>query len=270
MTHPTDALTDKEKETLRLLVRGYDSKSIARHFDLSVHTVNERLRNARQKLAVSSSREAARLLHEREGEGTATAPENLGDKDLGDAPAAPDTITQVMPPNGRGWRMSLPMTIGVIVFMSIILSLIALVAASPDAARPPQSAAVTNPAQDSDVVTAAKQWLALVDARDWAGSWAATGQSFKDLNSFEVWTKVASETQPSFGTVGSRDVVEVSARGGADTGRRLLSEEFVPAPPMGYQMVKFQTNFSAKPDAVETLTLVQEDGQWRVVGYWVD
>ena len=54
------ALTEKEKETLRLLVSGYDAKSMARHLGLSVHTVNERLRDARRKMAVSSSREAAR------------------------------------------------------------------------------------------------------------------------------------------------------------------------------------------------------------------
>lgn len=56
------SLTDKEKQTLRLILRGHDAKSTARHLGLSVHTVNERLREARRKLAVSSSREAARLL----------------------------------------------------------------------------------------------------------------------------------------------------------------------------------------------------------------
>lgn len=59
-----DALTDREKQTLRLIVRGHDAKSIARELDLSVHTINERLRDARRKLAVSSSREAARMLLE--------------------------------------------------------------------------------------------------------------------------------------------------------------------------------------------------------------
>ena len=269
MTQPIDALTDKEKETLRLLVRGYDSKSIARHFDLSVHTVNERLRNARQKMAVSSSREAARLLHESEGEAAADTPEKLGDKDLGDAPAAASNVTDPIPPSGRGWRMPLPMLIGVFAVMSIILSLIALAAASPEVAQAPEPDAIIAPAQDTEVVQAARQWLALIDAGDWPGSYAATGQSFKELNTLEVWTKVASETQPQFGKVQSRAVTEVQVKG-EDSGRTLLSEQFVPAPPAGYQMVKFQTNFATKPDAVETLTLVQENGQWKVVGYWID
>ena len=62
------ALTEKEKQTLRLMVRGHDAKSIARSLGLSVHTINERLRDARRKMAVSSSREAARLLLDVEGE----------------------------------------------------------------------------------------------------------------------------------------------------------------------------------------------------------
>jgi DNA-binding CsgD family transcriptional regulator len=73
------ALTEREKETLRLLLQGYDAKSIARRLDLSVHTINERLRDARRKLALSSSREAARLLTEAER----ATPQPVGDEILG-------------------------------------------------------------------------------------------------------------------------------------------------------------------------------------------
>jgi DNA-binding CsgD family transcriptional regulator len=56
------SLSGREVEVLRLLVTGHDAKSVARELGLSVHTVNDRLRDARRKLGVSSSREAARLL----------------------------------------------------------------------------------------------------------------------------------------------------------------------------------------------------------------
>lgn len=62
MTANDQALSEREKETLRLLLDGHDAKSIARNLEISVHTVNERLRTARRKLGVSSSREAARIL----------------------------------------------------------------------------------------------------------------------------------------------------------------------------------------------------------------
>ncbi len=258
MTNAIDALTDKEKETLRLLLRGYDSKSIARHFNLSVHTVNERLRNARQKMAVSSSREAARLLHESEGGEKTDTPENLGDKDLGYAPITPAAINHSTPPGGHGRRMPLPMFIGVIAVMSIVLSLIALAAASPELARAPDPApqltGIADPAQDTEVVQAARQWLAFVDAHDWEASWAATGQQFRELNSKEQFAEIAESVQPKLG---------------ATVSRTFLSQEFVPAPPSGYEMVKFRTEFAEKPDTIESIALQHEDGQWRVVGYWL-
>ena len=39
-----ESLSDRERETLRLLGRGHEAKSIASTLGLSVHTVNERLR----------------------------------------------------------------------------------------------------------------------------------------------------------------------------------------------------------------------------------
>jgi DNA-binding CsgD family transcriptional regulator len=72
-------LTERQKEILRLLLEGYDAKSAARQIGISVHTVNEHLREARRSLAVSSSREAARLLREAEvGTPNNTRPHSMG------------------------------------------------------------------------------------------------------------------------------------------------------------------------------------------------
>ena len=60
-------LTPRQKEILRLLLNGYDAKSAGRELGISVHTVNEHLREARRHLGVSSSREAARMLRQAEG-----------------------------------------------------------------------------------------------------------------------------------------------------------------------------------------------------------
>ena len=60
-------LTERERAALRLLAAGHGAKSIAAELHISVHAVNERLRKARQKLGVTSSREAARRLQIGEG-----------------------------------------------------------------------------------------------------------------------------------------------------------------------------------------------------------
>lgn len=247
MPEALQILTEKEKQTLRLMGRGHDAKSMARHLGLSVHTVNERLREARRKLSVSSSREAARLLLDSEG----AAPDSVGDKLLGEAGATRIPAEEAATTGARTPR-PLWVLAGVLI-MSIMLGIALL-------AMQPQSAAVPNqPAAASqtriEVTRAARDWLALVDAGRWEESWRGTGAQFRSLNTVETWTH-ASE--------------EMRRRVGAMQARTDLSYETVPAPPNGYEMVKFRTRFANRPDAVETVTLAREDGAWKVVGVWVD
>jgi DNA-binding CsgD family transcriptional regulator len=65
--HEAANLSEREREVLRLLAQGHDAKSSAAFLEISGHAVNERLREARRKLGVTSSREAARLLIAFEG-----------------------------------------------------------------------------------------------------------------------------------------------------------------------------------------------------------
>jgi DNA-binding CsgD family transcriptional regulator len=260
------SLTDKEKETLRLLVRGYDTKTIARHFALSVHTVNERLRNARRKMTVSSSREAARLLSDTE----AADPHFLAGKLLREAGAAQDLIPISVPNDGEGTdgevtRAFRVPIIGGIIIMSLLLTAFALTSVSQNAGPAASvTAAVNAPMEmatpdrepaDIELLKAANGWLALVDDYRWTEAYNATGKSFRELNTLQKWTEVGGKVQPQLGKVLTRNH---------------LSTEFVPAPPYGYRMLKFKSNFQRKPDTAETLTLVQEDGKWKVTGYWLD
>ena len=153
-----DALTEKEKQTLRLLLVGHDAKSMARHFGLSVHTVNERLRDARRKLAVSSSKEAARRLHEAER----ADPERLGDGPLGEAPGAPDDqpLAQPAPPSPRRRTVRVIGGLAMTLFLAAMLALSAPMSASFQAADPGAAA----PVAESAASEAARAWLALVDA----------------------------------------------------------------------------------------------------------
>ena len=69
MAHDLSKLSEREREVLRLLARGYDIKSAASQLSISASAVSDRLRQARWKLAVSSSREAARILNAHETNG---------------------------------------------------------------------------------------------------------------------------------------------------------------------------------------------------------
>ena len=59
-------LNEAERRVLSLLAEGHTAKSIARSIDCTPSAVNERLREARRKTGVGSSRELARLLKAQE------------------------------------------------------------------------------------------------------------------------------------------------------------------------------------------------------------
>jgi len=250
------ALTEKEKQTLRLIVRGHDAKSTARHLGLSVHTVNERLRDARRKLEVSSSREAARLLLDREGEN----PQKFADKRMGEARAL-ETMTHPAVPglgeaNASGAAPRAAWLIAGVVIMSVILGILALVAVPQSAGNAGYSEApAVVPAVQTEVERAARDWLALEDESRWRESWNATSASFRKLNTLERFTQVGQKVRAPLGAVVSRVAI---------------GQDRVPAPPAGVRVVKFRTSFANKADALETVSLAREDGAWKVVGIYIN
>lgn len=244
-----DTLTEKEKQTLRLILRGHDAKSSARELGLSVHTVNERLREARRKLGVTSSREAARRLLAEEGEPT---PETLGDKALGDAPESVAAAEMTASATRRPPVLAI---IGVLA-MSLVLAAL-LVPASPlsvlpAAAPAPVLAAETDAAA---AARAAEDFLKLIDESRWAESYATTGAEFRRLNTLAVWSEVSERVRPPLGKVLTRD---------------LVGNEWVPAPPAGYRLIKFRSAYANGTQQTESLSLAWEDGAWKVAGITFD
>jgi DNA-binding CsgD family transcriptional regulator len=244
MTDGYQALTEKEKQTLRLLLSGYDAKSMARYLGLSVHTINERLRDARRKLSVSSSREAARQLRDAEG----VPPELFADRPLGDAGAA--IVMEQVAPSRTGRRAV--WIIGGLAIMSFALALLALTAPVQIVNTPAAAPGVTN---ETAGAQAAREWLALVDAGKWPESWAATAKSFRSVNTVANWEGASRTARVPLGAVHTR-VLE--------------SDVLAPTPPTGNRVVRFRTDFANKPAVIETLALVREDGDWKVVGYYID
>ena len=238
-------LTDKEKETLRLIVRGHDAKSMARELDLSVHTINERLRMARRKLGVTSSREAARLLFESEG-GTY---ESLVDEDLGDeAKAGHDQSAGEAPGKPAGRILA-----GVLIMMTFFA--IGLVLSSQFADPGQADVPATQSANDTAAADAARDWLEQIDAGDWQSSFAAAGAAFRDVNTVAGWANASLQVRGPLGPAASR---------------KLVSVRFLNAPPHGYREVVFETRFANRERVLETVTLEQEDGVWKPVGILLD
>lgn len=135
--------------------------------------------------------------------------------------------------------------------MTLALALLALTAL-PQVASPPAPTPITADATpNAAALDTARAWLALVDAGRWDESYRMTGAAFRKLNTVQVWATTSEKVRAPLGAVISRTVV---------------SQENLPAPPYGYEVVKFRTRFANKAEAVETVTLDREDGGWRVVG----
>jgi DNA-binding CsgD family transcriptional regulator len=254
MTPGYKALTEREKQTLRLLLDGHDAKSMARHLGLSVHTINERLRDARRKLAVSSSKEAARLLRRAEG-----GPETLGDRHLGDADPAKHDQQPVEPGSAPPSRRPMRWAIGGLAMIAIVATILALTV--PESGLPSTQAPSTSPpaatssATDAAVVQAAREWLELGDASKWDEALAATGASFHAANTLALWRSTSEKVRVPLGRMRSRTLIDAQE---------------VPTPPNGGWMVRFRTDFANKSGAVETLSLAREDNAWKVVGIYLE
>ncbi|WP_017664415.1 helix-turn-helix domain-containing protein [Porphyrobacter sp. AAP82] len=256
MTTSPDVLTPKEKDALRLLLRGHDAKSSARELGLSVHTVNERLREARRKLGTTSSREAARRLLEAEGEHT---PETLGDKPLGDAPGSAPAAGHAPSATRRWARPGLVLSLVGAAAMSIILAALFLPASPLTLAGPAPAipiAAAAAPESEADAAArAAGDFLALIDQGRWAESYAATGAEFRRLNTLKAWSDVSARLRTPLGHMLTRDIT---------------GNDYVPAPPQGYRLVRFRSTYADGTAQTERVSLAWEDGAWKVAGIVID
>ncbi|RGP40479.1 Non-specific serine/threonine protein kinase [Altererythrobacter insulae] len=262
-----DDLTDKEKEALRLLLAGHDTKSSASELDISVHTVNDRLRNARRKLHVSSSREAARILGEAEGAATGGTPQIPAHTSFGiplsgtDEDTADLTNTQPSGPFGLTWLAGGMLIMSIVIAAAIIGVVYFADGGATTAAHPPSEteSSQATPVAEPDSLARAENFLKFVDSDDWAGSWEAAGASFRDQATLEEWTGAIEPVREQVGKLQSRKLLSVQRT------------STLPSAPEGeYEILQYESEFSGVDiGAVETLIMVQVGEGWDVAGYFV-
>jgi hypothetical protein len=125
-------------------------------------------------------------------------------------------------------------------------------AAAPAVAQPapaksaPVSAAT--PAPDDR----ARQWLVLVDDKNFAQSWKDAGKTFQNRQSVDAWAGDAGTKRVPLGAVASRDLKSI------DLSRNNLA------------VIRYDTSFARKAAAVETVTLAFENDGWVVTDYSIN
>jgi hypothetical protein len=108
-------------------------------------------------------------------------------------------------------------------------------------------------------VKAAEEWLSLVDQGEYEASWEEAAALFKTAVTVEQWRQALNAARKPLGELKSR---------------KLKNAEYatsLPGAPDGeYVVIQFDTTFSNKESAVETITpMKDEDGVWRVSGYYI-
>lgn len=258
MNEGLNRLSEREKETLRLLLSGHDAKTIARSLEISVHTVNERLREARRKLGVTSSREAARLLSQVEQD----SPNFHADKQFGDARLAREADRDTQQ-SGNRWIAGHPLTwvLGGIVIMSLIYAAIfwsqAMQQNGQTKLEAASATASTPNAVQGRLAENARRWLAIVDSFRWDESWNQSSAYFRSQITAAQWAAKVDPVRRPLGAVVSRKLKKVQTEG-------------LPRQPVGeYVIVQFQTNFAVRANTIETVVLAHEQSGWAIAGYWI-
>ena len=116
---------------------------------------------------------------------------------------------------------------------------------------------------DADTDTAAARqavdaWLALIDAGDYDEAYATAAASFRANVTAEEFRREVEQVRATLGAVRSRTVA---------TARRTTT--LPDAPPGDYIVFEFDAVYARRPDTGERVTVVLEDGEWRVVGYYI-
>jgi hypothetical protein len=113
--------------------------------------------------------------------------------------------------------------------------------------------------QETEAVTAAEGWLALVDTGKYGESWKAASGFFKSAVPQGQWEQSLKAVRPPLGKLVSRKLsskTHMTSLPGAPDGE--------------YLVIQFETSFQNKKSAVETITPMKEkDGKWRVSGYYI-
>jgi hypothetical protein len=130
------------------------------------------------------------------------------------------------------------------------------------AMAPPPGAAATQGSQPRDemAVTAGRDWLALVDAGQFADSYDQAGELFRGALPRDQWAAALGASRKPHGSVVQRNLKSI-----------LVTKDLSAAQPGKYVVITFETTFQNPSEAMwEVLTsYLNASGQWKVVGYQV-
>jgi hypothetical protein len=121
------------------------------------------------------------------------------------------------------------------------------------------SSSIANEAKEATAVAAAKTWLALVDEGIYGDSWETAAAYFRRAITKEKWVRMLTAVRDPLGNTVSRELSS-----------KTYTQSLPGAPDGEYVVIQFETSFQNKKSAIETITpMLDNDGEWRVSGYYI-
>ena len=117
---------------------------------------------------------------------------------------------------------------------------------------PPSSGAVgaaTTLTPSPDV--RAKQWLTLVDDKNYDDAYKQLGMTAQRKTAPGAWAQKFNATRDPLGAMATRDIKSIKLSGQSAT-------------------VQFESSFAHKVQAIETVQLVSDKGAWSVISYSIN
>ena len=113
--------------------------------------------------------------------------------------------------------------------------------------------------QEQAAIKAAEHFLFLIDNGHYDQSWDEAATFFKQQVPKQQWIRQLKALRPALGRLIDRTVKYKNS-----------AQKLHGAPDGDYLVIQYSTSFTDKKNAMETVTpVLEEDGHWRVVGYYI-
>jgi hypothetical protein len=118
---------------------------------------------------------------------------------------------------------------------------------------------IASESKSLDAFDASMKWLDLVDNGKYQESYNQSSAYFRSVVLKEDWVRIIDAVRGPLGNVISRDFKSSQ-----------YTTSLPGAPDGEYVVIQFDTSFANKKTAIETITpMKDDDGQWRVSGYYI-
>ncbi len=113
--------------------------------------------------------------------------------------------------------------------------------------------------KETAAIHSAEKWLAIVDDENYAESWSQASELFKHAVQSDQWVQSLLAVRKPLGKLISRKL------------KTTAYKTTLPGAPDGeYVAIQFESSYENKKSAIETVTpMMDEDGVWRVSGYYI-